>query len=357
MGISETNALRKLLSNAENGADVQYTHLIKALTLVDVPEEDPHSPRKVVIREATPLPSLNDVFAEESNAGPATPNRRQPVGGRGSSDVLTWSTPPPPVPNPTKKLYSVPTHDPIPVYTPPPFKEQEVLGTAERNALAKAFLANSISADEFKEKLTSSGLEISHLLQKLISDVNSGKSVRFFDFCKELEFLKQSKNFAPIQTLKANSHLSNATVDLFDMAHAPEKEHEHVPHSKEQIASKREQRNVFTWEDSKEEKVIPSRKIGARSYTGSFNISNLADSLPEDAQTTPKKKPATTQHAADSTADFFTWTTPPKAALPEKPIRKILRQEDSSSPWGTLEDLGKEANPHSHYLSKKHQNH
>ena len=52
------------------------------------------------------------------------------------------------------------------------------------------------------------------------------------------------------------------------MAHAPEKEHEHVPHSKEQIASKREQRNVFTWEDTKEEKVIPSRKIGARSYTG-----------------------------------------------------------------------------------------
>ena len=82
------------------------------------------------------------------------------------------------------------------------------MGTAERNALAKAFLANSISAEEFKEKLTSSGLEISHYLQKLISDVDSGKSVRFFDFCKELEFLKLSKNFAPIQTLKANSHLS-----------------------------------------------------------------------------------------------------------------------------------------------------
>ena len=52
------------------------------------------------------------------------------------------------------------------------------------------------------------------------------------------------------------------------MESAPEVQLRPVPHSKEQISSMREQRNLFTWDDSKAEEVLPSRRLGVGAYTG-----------------------------------------------------------------------------------------
>ena len=52
------------------------------------------------------------------------------------------------------------------------------------------------------------------------------------------------------------------------METAPEEKRMPVPHSKEQISSMRQQRNVFTWNDSGPEKTTPSRKIGVGAYKG-----------------------------------------------------------------------------------------
>ena len=52
------------------------------------------------------------------------------------------------------------------------------------------------------------------------------------------------------------------------MEHAKEEKHISIPHSKEQIDSKRKQRNLFTWEDTEKESVLPSRKLGVGAYQG-----------------------------------------------------------------------------------------
>ena len=45
-----------------------------------------------------------------------------------------------------------------------------------------------------------------------------------------------------------------------------------VPHSKEQLPSKRHQTNLLTWENAAEQNTLPSRKLGVGSYAGFVSL-------------------------------------------------------------------------------------
>lgn len=59
-----------------------------------------------------------------------------------------------------------------------------------------------------------------------------------------------------------------ATVDIFNMQDAPEEHRYSIPHSHEQLDSRRKQKNLFTWENTEAENSLPSRKIGVGAYSG-----------------------------------------------------------------------------------------
>jgi len=353
MCIQESSALQKVFRSLENGADVKYTDFLKAINQVDSVGADEFEPPRRVPQD-TPLPSMFDAMnQQEDYVRVKSPNPRD-------NDVLTWSTPPK-----TKDLPAVqriqPKSTPIPVYEPPSYTVQQQreptesasprkADSHETNAMVQAFMGGSISGSEFIQQLEVVGIAPSDRLSKMIEDYETGSKIRFFDFCKEIQVIQENPAFQKISRPHAPKGLGNATVDIFAMEKAPESRPAPVPHSKEQTPSHRKQKNVFTWEGTDEEPIKPSRKIGSKSYGGSFDI---YETKPQElGPATPPK-----YRGQQDSGDFFNWTSPGPDDQPrsgKKAHRGAAGGGISSIPWGTEDDIGRsDLNPHSYNMTKR----
>ena len=229
---------------------------------------------------------------EKEYTAQATPTSRgDDPRARERHDVLTWTTPDKSRDTPSKRSIRSEVFEarPIPTrmiaeYERPSSKNAESpvaaapapsdastgsaedglpvpMNPQERNELIQAFLGDSISAEAFMEELRAAGLEPSETLTRLVREKQEGKTIRFLDIMKEITFLLNKVDHKKIvRPPQAPPH--RATINIYDMEHAPVQEKPYVPQSREHLGTE----NFMTWEDTPEPVDIPARRVGSRAH-------------------------------------------------------------------------------------------
>lgn len=384
LGLRETRALRKVLRETAHGATATYSKFIKALTMPDSsdPSEahnDPASCRRVSAAPAAShtIPTLEDEY--NALTQPRTPSKQARPEYATDTDVLTWSTPEKAREKAAGKgrigsADRMAATDVIPTFQPPPspFKAspsargvvQAPLSPATaQNELIKSFLGDSITGAEFKRLLEESGIGSSERLDKMIERKEMGGRARFTDIKQELMFLQTHADYQRSSRAASAKSVHRATVDIFDMestAPAPSPSR-NAPHSKEQCDDLRKQQDVLTWVDSPDKAFVPGKRVGCHDQRRDV-IKWAEDGAASPVQTqadpsvaggpaapSPSRAPKVGGKANATSGNIFTWGEPE----PSPPRRMRAQTPTSSVPWGTIDDMHSDINPHLSNLSKR----
>eukprot|EP00011_Vannellida_sp_DIVA3-517-6-12_P005717 CAMPEP_0114626304 /NCGR_PEP_ID=MMETSP0168-20121206/11712_1 /TAXON_ID=95228 ORGANISM="Vannella sp., Strain DIVA3 517/6/12" /NCGR_SAMPLE_ID=MMETSP0168 /ASSEMBLY_ACC=CAM_ASM_000044 /LENGTH=463 /DNA_ID=CAMNT_0001837603 /DNA_START=137 /DNA_END=1528 /DNA_ORIENTATION=+ len=384
LGLRETRALRKVLRETANGATATYSKFIKALTMPDStdPSEAHNDPASSGRRVSAAPPTRNTIPTLEDEyialTQPRTPSKQVRPEYATDSDVLTWSTPEKARERAAGKgrigsADRMAATDVIPTFSPPPSPfspapsgaapAQALSPASAQNQLIQSFLGDSISGAEFRRHLEEAGIGTSERLEKIIENKERGARARFTDIKQELAFLQSNPQFQRSNRSKPAKSVHSATVDIFDMERtAPQASTaRNAPHSKEQCDDLRRQQDVLTWVDSPEKAFVPGKRVGChdqRRDVIKWAEEGAASAAPMrtspgvaggPAAPSPSRAPKVGGKANVTSGDIFSWGNPEQ----EPPRRMRAQAPASSVPWGTVEDMHSNINPHLANLTKR----